>query len=471
MTQINLATTISVLRAHFGDRISTSYELRKSHGSGEGFHSGDQLPYAVVFVRSNEDVAYTDRQCAATRTPIIPFGVGTSLEGQLAAVRGGVSLDLSQMDKVLSVSAEDLDCRVEAGVTREALNLMIRDQGLFFPLDPGANASLGGLASTRASGTNTVRYGTMRELTLGLTVVQADGSIIRTGGRARKSSAGYDLTKLFIGSEGTLGIITELQIRLFGIPEAFSAAVCQFQTLKGATTTAMEAMQIGVPLARIELLDELQMKACIAYSKLENLAEAPTLFLEFHGTPNAVAEQVETIRELAAANNGGTFRWASTQEDRSKFWAARHNAYWAARALAPDKYSFATDACVPISHLAEVIDACRAKAAESGLISPVTGHFGDGNFHLLILFDNYDSDEGKRAEQLVQDVAEIALQYGGTISGEHGIGLHKRKLMQAEHGDALMTMRAIKQALDPHDILNPGKMLPEIIERGYVFGH
>lgn len=471
MTQINLATTISALRAHFGDRISTSYELRKSHGSGEGFHSGDQLPDAVVFVRSTEDVAYTVRQCAATRTPIIPFGVGTSLEGQLAAVRGGVSLDLSQMDKVLSVSAEDLDCRVEAGVTREALNLMIRDQGLFFPLDPGANASLGGMASTRASGTNAVRYGTMRELTLGLTVVQADGSIIRTGGRARKSSAGYDLTKLFIGSEGTLGIITELQIRLFGIPEAVSAAVCQFQTLKGATTTAMEAMQMGVPLARIELLDELQMKACIAYSKLENLAEAPTLFLEFHGTPNAVAEQVETIRELAAANNGGTFRWASTQEDRSKLWAARHNAYWAARALAPGKHSFATDACVPISHLAEVIDACRAKAAESGLISPVTGHVGDGNFHLLILFDNYDSDEGKRAEQLVQDVAEIALQYGGTISGEHGIGLHKRKLMQAEHGDALLTMRAIKQALDPHDILNPGKMLPEIIERSYVFGH
>ena len=283
-----------------------------------------------------------------------PFGVGTSLEGQLAAVRGGVSLNLSQMDKVLSVSAEDLDCRVEAGVTREALNLMIRDQGLFFPLDPGANASLGGMASTRASGTNAVRYGTMRELTLGLTVVQADGSIIRTGGRARKSSAGYDLTQLFIGSEGTLGIITELQIRLFGIPEAVSAAVCQFQTLKGATTTAMEAMQMGVPLARIELLDELQMKACIAYSKLENLAEAPTLFLEFHGTPNAVAEQVETIRELAAANNGGTFRWASTQEDRSKLWAARHNAYWAARALAPGKHSFATDACVPISHLAKV---------------------------------------------------------------------------------------------------------------------
>ena len=315
------------------------------------------------------------------------------------------------------------------------------------------------MASTRASGTNAVRYGTMRELTLGLTVVQADGSIIRTGGRARKSSAGYDLTKLFIGSEGTLGIITELQIRLFGIPEAVSAAVCQFQTLKGATTTAMEAMQMGVPLARIELLDELQMKACIAYSKLENLAEAPTLFLEFHGTPNAVAEQVETIRELAAANNGGTFRWASTQEDRSKLWAARHNAYWAARALAPGKHSFATDACVPISHLAEVIDACRAKAAESGLISPVTGHVGDGNFHLLILFDNYDSDEGKRAEQLVQDVAEIALQYGGTISGEHGIGLHKMDFLIAEAGaGAVAMMRSIKQALDPLNILNPGKI-------------
>jgi D-lactate dehydrogenase (cytochrome) len=463
MATVDITSTISTLRDHFGERLSTSQALRETHGKGEGFHSDDQLPDAVVFAHTTDDVAFTVQQCAATRTPIIPFGVGTSLEGQIAAVRGGISLDLSQMDKVLSVSADDLDCRVEAGVTREALNAAIRDQGLFFPLDPGANASLGGMASTRASGTNAVRYGTMRELTLGLTVVQADGSVIRTGGRARKSSAGYDLTKLFVGSEGTLGIVTELQVRLFGIPETISAAVCQFETLRGATTAVMQAMQIGVPLARIELLDEMQMKACIAYSKLENLAEAPTLFLEFHGAPNAVAEQIETMRELAEANGGGAFGWASTQEERTKLWTARHNAYWAARALAPGKDSFATDACVPISHLAEVIDACRARAAESGLISPVTGHVGDGNFHLLVLFDRHDNGERERAERLVQDVAEISLQHGGTITGEHGIGLHKRNLMLAEHGHAIATMRAIKHALDPHDIMNPGKILPDDI--------
>jgi D-lactate dehydrogenase (cytochrome) len=364
------------------------------------------------------------------------------------------------MDRILSVSAEDLDCRVEAGVTREQLNHHIRDMGLFFPLDPGANASLGGMAATRASGTNAVRYGTMAAATLGLTVVTAEGEIIRTGTGARKSSTGYDLTRLYIGSEGTLGVITELRLRLYGVPETVLAAVCQFDALEGAVEAVTMLLQAGAPLARIELLDSLQTRACIAYSKLEGLEAKDTLFLEFHGGPAAVEEQIEFARSVCAGTSGGEFRWARAQEERNRLWKARHNAYHAGRALAPGKEAFATDACVPISKLAECIGKTKAEAEASGLTCPIVGHVGDGNFHVLILFDPADTAERDRAEALAAGISRRAIALGGTCSGEHGVGVHKLGYMEAEHGPALAVMRAIKTALDPKHIMNPGKTIP-----------
>lgn len=447
-------------RARFEDRFSDSRAHRETHGAGEGV-TDIVLPDAVIFAESTEEVADVVRECAAAKVPVIPFGTGTSLEGQIQAVRGGVSLDLSRMDRVLEINQGDLDCRVQAGVTREALNTELRDQGLFFPLDPGANASLGGMAATRASGTNAVRYGTMREVCLGLTVVDANGQIIRTGSRARKSSTGYDLTRLFVGSEGTLGIITELQLRLFGIPERVAAAVVQFPGLSEAVEAVVAMLQCSLPLARIELLDKVQMRACIAYSKLDDMTEADTLFLEFHGSPQAVEEQVTLAREICDSFAGGDFRWAEKQEDRTRLWTARHNAYWAARGLRPGAEAFATDACVPISNLPECISRCRSKAEELGIEAPVTGHVGDGNFHMLVLFDLKDPAERDRADELTAFVAQTALDLDGTVSGEHGIGLHKRAYMEREHGAALDTMARIKRALDPDQILNPGKILPD----------
>ena len=417
-------------------------------------------PDAVVYARSTEDVAAIVGLCAEHRIPVIPYGVGTSLEGQVQAINGGVSLDLSQMDRVLAINPDDLDCRVEAGVTREALNAQIRDLGLFFPLDPGANATLGGMAATRASGTNAVRYGTMRDVTLGLTVVTPHGQIIHTGGRARKSSAGYDLTRLYVGSEGTLGVITELQLRLFGIPETIAAAVCQFESLDSAVQAVTLILQLGLPVARIELLDDVQMRACIAYSKLDGLADLPTLFLEFHGSPMAVDDQIAQVRGLIGDFGGGDLLWASAQEDRTKLWTARHNAYWAARSLKPGCEAFATDACVPISALSRCIAEAKAEADASGLTCPIVGHVGDGNFHMLVLFDPGDDAERKRAEALVNSIAQRAIGLGGTATGEHGVGLHKLAHMAAEHGPALDIMRAIKRALDPQAIMNPGKTVP-----------
>ncbi|WP_230206725.1 FAD-binding oxidoreductase [Novosphingobium sp. Gsoil 351] len=399
--------------------------------------------------------------CGQYRVPLIPFGVGTSLEGQIQAIQGGVCLDMSGMDRVLAVSAADLDCRVEAGVTREALNAFVRSEGLFFPLDPGANATLGGMAATRASGTNAVRYGTMRDVTLGLTVVTPQGVIIRTGSRARKSSSGYDLTRLYIGSEGTLGVITELQLRLFGIPETIAAGVCQFATLAGAVDAVIIMLQMGIPVARVELLDEVQMQGCIAYSKLSQFVALPTLFLEFHGSPAAVAEQVEQVRGIAQDHGGGTLQWAQAQEERTALWAARHNAFWAGRSLKPGCESFATDACVPISALSACILETKAEAQASGLTCPIVGHVGDGNFHVLVLFDPDDPAERQRADDLAASVARRALRFGGTMTGEHGIGLHKLDLMEAEHGEAVSVMQNIKSALDPLRILNPGKTVPE----------
>jgi D-lactate dehydrogenase (cytochrome) len=449
----------ALLRNLLGDRLSANLVVRETHGRGEGLRA-PALPELVAFPKSNAEVAAILELCNRTRTPVIPFGVGTSLEGQVAAVHGGVCIDLSGMNEILSFSADDMDCRVQAGVTRSQLNGHVRDSGFFFPLDPGAYATLGGMASTRASGTNAVRYGTMREVTLGLTVVTPQGDIIRTGGRARKSSAGYDLTKLYIGAEGTLGVITELQLRVFGVPERIAAATCQFPSLKSAVAAVMAALQIGLPLARIELADELQMRACIRYSHLEGMQEKPTLFLEFHGTPATVDEQIAQMREITEGLGADGFCWAGRPEDRSRLWKARHDVYHANLALKPGCEGYATDACVPISSLAECILASRALADESGLLCPIVGHVGDGNFHMLVLHDPNDPAERHRAETLAFAVARLAQDLGGTCTGEHGIGLHKLDLLVREHGQAVKVMQSIKAALDPNNIMNPGKTLP-----------
>ncbi|MGC1816225.1 MAG: FAD-linked oxidase C-terminal domain-containing protein [Casimicrobiaceae bacterium] len=454
-----VAALTARLRADYGERTVTSHAVREQHGHGEGLADA-ALPDVVVFPHSNEEVAAVVRSCDAARIPVIAFGVGTSLEGHVAALYGGVCLDLSQMNRVLEVNAADLDCRVQAGVTREQLNAELKGTGLFFPIDPGANATLGGMASTRASGTNAVRYGTMRENVLGLTVVTADGRIVRTGGRARKSSAGYDLTRLYVGSEGTLGVITEVQLRLYGIPEAISAAVCQFPDLKSAVDTVIVATQLGIPVARVELLDDVQMNACIRHSKLEGFEARPTLFFEFHGTEAGVREQAETIQSLAADHGGSAFQWATAPEDRSRLWKARHNAYYAVLALAPGRQAFATDACVPISRLTDCVLETQADVAQTGLVAPIVGHVGDGNFHLVILFDPASPDERARAEALARRVSLRAIAMGGTCTGEHGVGVHKLDALVAEHGDAVALMQAIKRALDPNNIMNPGKTVP-----------
>ncbi len=448
------------LRARFGERLSLAQAHRDAHGRGEGMGEC-HAPDAVVWPESTEDVAEIVRVCAETRMPVIPFGAGSSLEGHLHALHGGVSIDFTRMDRVLDASAANLDAHVQAGVTREALNAHLHGTGLFFPLDPGANATLGGMAATRASGTNAVRYGTMREVTLGLTVVTPDGAIIRTGSRARKSSAGYDLTRLYIGSEGTLGVITEVRVRLFGLPEAVAAAVVQFDDLAPAVAAVTDVLQAGVPIARIELLDDLQMQACIAWSKLDEFTPKPTLFLEFHGSPGSVAEQLGLVGAIMDAHGGGPMSHANLPEERSRLWKARHEAYHAARSLRPGYASFATDACVPIARLADVILETQAEARASGLICPIVGHVGDGNFHVMVLHDPEDLAMVARADALAHSISMRAIAAGGTCSGEHGIGVHKLGVMEAEHGpDALDVMRRIKRALDPKGIMNPGKTVP-----------
>ncbi|WP_226019352.1 FAD-binding oxidoreductase [Novosphingobium sp. FKTRR1] len=444
-----------------GTRLSTNAAIREQHGRGEGL-SDLHPPELVAFPESTGEVAMIVRACNAHAMPIIPFGVGTSLEGHVCAPFGGLSLDLSRMDKVLEINAESLDCKVQAGVTRIGLNAELKSLGLFFPLDPGANATLGGMAATRASGTNAVRYGTMREVTLGLTVVTPSGEIIHTGGRARKSSAGYDLTRIYVGSEGTLGVITELQVRVFGVPETISSAICQFPDVDSAVRTVMLALQIGIPMARIELVDHLAMKGAAIYSKLTDLAPLPTLFLEFHGGPAAVAEQIATLREIADDFGGSAFRFAEREEERTRLWKARHDAYYSGRTLAPGCESIVSDACVPISELADCLAACYAAAETSGLICPVVGHVGDGNFHMMAMFDPNDPAARARAETLMQQVSMIAQNHGGTCTGEHGVGMHKLDAMRREHGEALSVMWAIKHALDPKGLMNPGKTLPTL---------
>jgi D-lactate dehydrogenase (cytochrome) len=445
--------------ALLGDRLTLSPGIRDAHGHGEGY-SASHPPDAVAFPDSTDEVAAIVRLCGAAGVPVIPFGAGTSLEGHVAAVAGGICLDMSRMDRIVSVDADDLDCRVEAGVTREQLNSHLRDLGLFFPLDPGANATLGGMAATRASGTNAVRYGTMREVVLGLTVVTPDGSVIRTGGKARKSSAGYDLTRLYVGSEGTLGVITEVQLRLFGIPETIASGVAQFDTIEQAVQAVIATIQMGIPIARIELLDEVQLAACIAYSKLEGFEPRPTLFVEFHGSPAGVADQITQVGALFGQFGGGGFRWAEQEEERRSLWKARHDALHAAKALKPGCDALATDACVPISRLAECIGEARREAAASGLTCPLVGHVGDGNFHMLLLYDPASEAERAKAEALSAFIARTAIRLGGTCTGEHGVGLHKRAIAGEEAGEAATAMWAIKQALDPHGIMNPGKTLP-----------
>jgi D-lactate dehydrogenase (cytochrome) len=448
---------LSALRELLGDRLSTAAAICAQHGRDESYHPA-HAPDAVAFVHSTEEVSAIVRLCAEHKTPVVAFGTGTSLEGHVAALKGGICLDLSRMNRILEVNAADLDATVEAGVTRKQLNEYLRDTGLFFPIDPGADASLGGMAATRASGTNAVRYGTMRDNVLSLKVVLADGRIVRTARRARKSAAGYDLTRLFVGSEGTLGVITELTLRLYGIPEAIAAAVCAFPSLENAVDTVIETIQSGVPVARIELLDEAQIAAINKYSKLDHKI-APTLFFEFHGSAAAVAEQSAAVKTIADDHGGDGFRWSTTPEERSKLWQARHDAYYAALALRPGSKGWATDVCVPISRLAECIGETKKDLAQSSIPSALVGHVGDGNFHLVFMIDPDHPEEIAEARRLNERMVARALAMEGTSTGEHGVGYGKMDFLVAEHGEAVSVMRTIKRALDPDNILNPGKVV------------
>jgi len=418
------------------------------------------LPWGVVFAENTEEIALTVALCAEHGVPIIPYGVGSSVEGHVLAPSGGISLDLSGMNKIIAIHAEDGDATVQAGVTRKQLNDALKGTGLFFPIDPGADATLGGMAATRASGTNAVRYGTMRDNVLATTTVLADGRIMKTGGRARKSSAGYDLTRLLVGSEGTLGIMAELTVKLYPIPEAMSAAVCTFPDIDSAVQAVIQTIQLGVPVARIELLDALSLKAINLFSKT-TLAEAPTLFFEFHGSPASVEEQARTVQAIADDLGGTHFEWAARPEDRSRLWQARHDAYFACLQLKPGCRCFPTDVCVPISRLAECIAATNADIARVSIPIALFGHVGDGNFHLVVLVDTGNKKDMAEAAWISQRVVERAIAMEGTCTGEHGIGLGKRKYLRLEHGDvAVDVMRTIKMALDPQNLLNPGKVLP-----------
>ena len=455
--EAGIATAINVLKQRFDERLSTAQAVREQHGHTTTFLK-NEAPDAVIFARSTEEVSDIVRVCAEYEVPVIAFGTGTSLEGHVNAPHGGISIDLSQMNEILAVHAEDLDCVVQPGVTRMTLNTYLRDTGLFFPIDPGADASLGGMASTRASGTNAVRYGTMKENVISITAVMADGRIVKTAQRTKKSSAGYDLTRLLVGAEGTLGIITELTLKLYGIPEAISGGSCSFPSEEAACNAVIQTIQMGVPVARIEVMDALQVKAINQYSNL-TLREEPLLLLEFHGTDASVREQAELFKEIAADNDGGEFIWTTDAEERTKLWQARHDAYWAALQLVPGKKGISTDVCVPISRLAECMAESQADLAEVGLMAPIVGHVGDGNFHVLLLVDEDDAEEVERAEQYVSRLNMRAISMDGTCTGEHGIGQRKQKYLTHELGDSVDFMRTIKQALDPKNIMNPGKII------------
>jgi len=446
------------LEARFGPRFSTSTGVREHHGRDESPYA-PMLPDAVVFAESTDDVVAVLQQAAAHRVPVIPYGVGSSIEGHLLALHGGISIDLGRMNAVLSINAEDLTVTAQAGITRKQLNAAIRDTGLFFPIDPGADATIGGMAATRASGTNAVRYGTMRENVVALTVVTAEGKVIHTARRAKKSSAGYDLTRIFVGSEGTLGVITEVTLKLYPQPEAISAATCSFPSVAAAVRTTIETIQLGVPIARCELLDALTVRAVNQRDKL-GLPEMPLLLFEFHGSPASVEEQARTVEAIAAEHGGQGFRWATQPEDRTRLWEARHNAYFACLALKPGCRSFTTDVCVPISRLAECIEATIADTEASFLLAPILGHVGDGNFHCAILANADDPREVEEAERLNNRIVTRALAADGTCTGEHGVGMHKMGFLHEEHGeDALELMARLKRAFDPLNLLNPGKIV------------
>jgi D-lactate dehydrogenase (cytochrome) len=454
---MTIDAAIDALQSLLGDRITRSKSDRDLHGQSES-HFPLTPPDAVAYPETTEEVSALVKICAAHGCPVIGWGAGTSLEGHGLAIRGGISVDFSRMNRVLEVSPEDMDARVQPGVTREGLNAELRATGLFFPVDPGANASLGGMAATRASGTTAVRYGTMRDNVLGLEVVLADGRVIRTGTRARKSSAGYDLTALFVGSEGTLGLITELTLRLRGQPQATSAAVCAFETMDGAVAAVVETIQTGVPMARIEFVDAATALAVNGYSGA-SFPALPHLLVEFHGTEAGVAEQAETFGTIATDHGGRGFDWARKAEDRNRLWKMRHEAYLAILASRPGARAIVTDVCVPISRLAEAVAETQADIEASPIPGPILGHVGDGNFHAILLMDTANSQEVEAAEALSARMAERALRLGGTVTGEHGVGMGKLGYMEAEHGGGWDVMGAIKAALDPEGIMNPGKIV------------
>jgi len=448
---------IAEIRAVLGDRLTIAMAVREQHGKGEAYHK-PAPPDAVAFVESTEEVVAVVKACAKHRIPVIPFGAGTALEGHTAALHGGICVDVTRMNKVLAVNTSDLDVRVQPGVTRKQLNEYLRDTGLFFPIDPGADASIGGMTATRASGTNAVRYGTMRENVLSLEVVTADGRVVRTSRRARKSSAGYDLTRLFVGSEGTLGVITEITVKVYGIPEATSSAMCAFPDVKSAVDTCIATIQAGIPVARIELADKLQMEAIAAYSKL-NIPAAPTLWLEFHGSETGVKEQAEFVQAIAAEHGGEDFRWTTDPAERKKIWQARHDAAFSCKALRQGCSIWATDVCVPISRLADCIVETQADLDASFIPAPIVGHVGDGNFHLCFVLNMDDPKEVAEANRLNDRLVARALSMDGTCTGEHGVGYGKIDFLTAEHGEAVSLMRMIKKSLDPDNIMNPGKIV------------
>lgn len=443
----------------FGTRVSFAEAVRAHHGASEA-HYPQMLPGAVVFPRDTAEVVALVKLCTSHDIPLVAYGAGTCMEGQTTPLHGGICVDMSEMNAILTVNAEDLDCTVQAGVRREQLNEHLRDMGLFFPIDPGANATIGGMASTRASGTNAVRYGTMREAVLSLRVVTPEGRDIRTAHRARKSAAGYDLTRLFIGAEGTLGIITEVTLRLHGIPESIAAATCGFETLDGAVATVVQSIQLGIPLARVELLDEVQVHAVNLRSGL-GLPELPTLFFEFHGSQRHTQEQIEMVGELSQMNGGGTFEWATKTEDRNRLWRARHEAFYAAVGLRPGCVGWSTDVCVPIGRLAECITETKKELARSFLPAPIVGHVGDGNFHLIFVIDPSNPEEYQEAERINRNMVERALAMDGTCTGEHGIGIGKQEWLREEAGEGVALMAATKQTLDPKNLFNPGKIISD----------
>lgn len=454
--EAGIAAVLDILKQQLGDKLQTGRSFREQHAHTTTYLT-TQMPDGVVLAENSDDVKAVVKACAAHKVPVIPFGVGSSLEGQVNAPMGGISVDFSRMNRILSVNAEDLDVTVEPGVTREQLNTYLRDTGLFFPIDPGANASIGGMASTRASGTNAVRYGTMKDNVLALTVVTADGEEISTGRRARKSSAGYDLTRLYVGAEGTLGVITSVTLRLQGIPEKIAGGVCTFDTIAAACDAVIMTVQMGIPVARIELLDAVQIRACNAYSGL-SYAEKPTLFLEFHGSEETTALQSAQFSDIVEECGGSAFRWTSDAQERARLWKARHDAYWASKALAPQLDALSTDVCVPISRFAECVTATQQDIIDNNMLAPIVGHAGDGNFHVLVLFDGKDPTSVAHTEAFVARLNRRAIEMDGTCTGEHGIGQGKMSFLAEEVGGALDVMIAIKRSLDPDNIFNPGKL-------------